>query len=167
MSEWENIQGLDGWRMKLTDVLKEAEAVAQHSDLASRLALAHRLTEFILHSSPNTPEILALDGIADQVRAGLMRLTIDERLAEISARTGELARLSKEFQAQAAATTASAGTIRLERAHRVVGALTESVQALNALRGVLETSTDDALTTSIDRVIASMQTLRSQIEGPA
>lgn len=167
MSEWENIQGVDGWRMKLTDLLKEAEAAGQQTDLASRLALANRLTEFILHSSPNTPEILALDGIADQARAGLMRLTIEERLAEISARTGELARLTKEFQAHAAAAAASAAAIRLERAHRVVGALTESVQALNELRGVLETSKDDALTKSIDRVIASMQTLRSQIEGPA
>jgi hypothetical protein len=167
MSEWENIQGMDGWRMKLSELLKEAEGAAQHGDLAARLALSSRLTEFIVHSSPNTPEILALDGIADQARAGLLRLTIEERLAEISARTADLARLTKEFQTQAAVAEASAAAIRLERTRRVVGVLTESVQVLNELRSVLETNTDAELTTRIGRLIVSIQTLRTQIERPA
>ena len=167
MSEWDNIHDLDGWRMKLSELLKEAEIAAQHGDLASRLALSSRLTEFIVHSSPNTPAMLALDGIADQARAGLLRVTIEERLAEISARTADLARLTKEVHAHTAAAEASAASIRLERARRVVGVLTESIQALNELRSVLETTTDAELTTRIGRLIASIQTLRTQIERPA
>lgn len=165
MSEWDNIHGFDGWRAKLADLLKEAEAAAHNTDLASRLALANRLTEFILHSSPNTAEIIQLDAIAESARAGLMRMTIDERLAAISARTGELARLTKEFQARTAAAEASAASIRLERAHRVVGSLTDSVRALTEFRGMLETGKDDDLAKSIERIIASIQRLRSDVEA--
>ncbi len=167
MSEWDNIQDFDGWKSKLADLVTEAEAAARNTDVEARFALSSRLTEFIIHSSPNTPEIMALDAIAERTRAGLMQLTIEERLAAISARTGELARLTKEFQAHAAAGEASAASIRLERAHRVVDSLTESVRTLKEFRSVLETGIDDDLAKSLDRIISSIQKLRSDVEAQA
>lgn len=165
MSEWDNIEGLDGWSAKLEELLEEAEQAAQRPDLESRLVLNHRFTEFIVKSTPNTPEIVALDAIAEQTRAGLMRSTIEERLEAISARTAELARLTKKFRAQAEVAQASAASIRLERARRVVDSLTESIRALKDFRGMLEAGTEDDLTKSIERVVSSIQKLRSEVEG--
>ena len=164
MNEWDNIQGLDGWKMKLAELLREAETVAQKAEIEPRLTLNARLTEFIINSSPNTPEIMALDAIAEKARAGLMRSAIEERLEVISTGTGELARLTKEFQARAASADASAASIRLERARRVVDSLTESVRAVKEFRGVLESGKDDDLAKSLDRIVSSIQKLRSDID---
>jgi len=165
MSEWDNIQGLDGWKMKLAELLREAETVAQKAEIEPRLALNARLTEFIINSSPNTPEITALDDIAEKARAGLMRSAIEERLEAISAGTGELARLTKEFLARAASAEASAASIRLERARHVVDSLTESVRAVKEFRDALGSGKDEELAKSLDRIVTSMQNLRGEIES--
>ncbi len=64
MSEWDNIEGVEGWRKKLDELLREAETAEKSQNIEDRLALSRRLTEFILESAPNTTEIKELDAIA-------------------------------------------------------------------------------------------------------
>ena len=164
MSEGDTTAGFAEWSQKLAELLKEAGAAAQQTDVTARFALSTRLTEFIINSQPNSPAIRKLDAIADQARQGLLHTIIEERLQAISAQTSELALLTKEFQAQTATNTASAASIRLERARHVVTALTDSVRTLAEFRTILETGRDDELARSLDRIISSIQKLRNEVE---
>ena len=164
MSEWDNIQGVEGWRKKLKDLLAEAEAISQNQDIQARLALSKRFVGFIINSHPSTEEIKVLDQIAEKARSGIMKSAIEDRLAAISERSGELARLTKEFQANAADAKASAASIRLTRAGEVVGTLTNTVKGLQELRGSLQAGTDAQLAQSIEKMITSIDGLQSEVK---
>jgi hypothetical protein len=164
MSEFDSINSLQGWKDKLAEILQEAEAAAKSNDDDARDKAGDRLHEFIMNSSPNTPETMALDDIAAQARKDLANQTISQRLVSIGERTVELTRLGKQFEAQASANETQAGSIRLDTVHRVVDSLTDSVRALTQLRTVLQDGKDDELAGSLDRVISSIQKLRGTIE---
>ncbi|HEB61131.1 MAG TPA: hypothetical protein ENJ06_04830 [Phycisphaeraceae bacterium] len=165
MSEWDNINSLEGWQNKLQSLLTESEAAARSDDIDERLQMNRRLTEFILHSHPNTPEILRLDRIAEQARSGLMRATIEERLAELAARTGELARLNKQLRMEAEANEAIASSIRLEKATRVVKSITETIKDLHSFADALDSEDDEDLKKSMERLVASLQRIRNEVEN--
>lgn len=165
MSEFDTITGFDAWKAKLTELLTECEAAAAQSDIGPRLAISERLTQFVLKSRPNTPEILALDDVANAARSALLRNTIEERLHALSERRGELASLTKKLAIVTEAANAAAASVRLERANKVVTSLTDAVRTLKDLRQTLEQGTDDALVAAIEKLIASMQSVRKTVEG--
>ena len=169
MNEFKDIHDFEGWRAKLEELLAEAAVAARQDDVEARFGLTQRLTQFIRSSAPNNaPDIQHLDLMAEKTVQGLLRQTIEERLAAIGERTAEIARLSEKFDAQAEAGEKAAKSIRLERAVTVVDSLTESVRALKEFRGLLESPVNgqgDPLAGSIDRVISSIQRLRTSVEG--
>ncbi|NVM23997.1 MAG: hypothetical protein HWN68_19735, partial [Desulfobacterales bacterium] len=66
MSEFNGITGFDGWSAKLKSLLEEAKLVAQQDELDKRLTMCDRLTDFVLESRPDTPEIKELDRMAKE-----------------------------------------------------------------------------------------------------
>ncbi|MBI5503653.1 MAG: hypothetical protein HY899_02555 [Deltaproteobacteria bacterium] len=165
MSEFDAIGDFDGWKAKLAELLAACEAAAAQNDIGPRLAVSDRLTQFVLKSRPNTPEILALDDIANASRTALLFNTIDERLRSLSERSGELASLTKKLAVVTEAANAAASSVRLERANEVVATLTDAVRTLKDLRQSLDGGTDEELIASIEKLIASMQSVRETVEG--
>ena len=164
MSEWDDIEGVEGWTKKLNELLGEAEAMAKNQNMEDRLALSRRLTDFILQSGPHTPEIKELDEIAGETAKGLMLGSIDDRLKSIRAASVEYAKLTKQFETQAGAASAAAGSIRLDRIRRVTTSLTDSINAVKELRTGLTEGEDDELATRLDRAMKSLQDFRNSIE---
>jgi hypothetical protein len=165
MSEFEGIEGVDGWSTKLTVLLKEAQATAQQVELDPRLAISNRLIEFMVNSSPNSPEILALDRIANEACKDLLRKTIEDRLQSLGSRQADVVALTKKVQVATEESQASAASIRLERTRKVIAGLTDSIQRLNEFKSVLREGADEKLSDSVAKLIASAQKLRSQIES--
>jgi hypothetical protein len=93
-----------------------------------------------------------------------MRQTREERLAALTARTTELAKLAKAIEGHADAASASADSIRLTRVREVVTTLTKSVDALSQFRGALDANDPAGLATSVDDLLDRIQELRSVIE---
>jgi hypothetical protein len=167
MSEWDDIRGFEGWKKKLGELLAEAATAGKCEDVEPRFKLCQRLNEFVVRSGPNDEQIRALDKIAAAVASDLMRLTIEERLKALVERNTELARLAKEFQAQADAAASAAGAIRLEKARKVVLTLTDTVSAIKEFGNALEEEKDADLAARLDRAMKSIQDLRSLIEREA
>jgi hypothetical protein len=165
MSELDNIHGVDGWTDKLQELLKEAEKAAQSTDLQVRLKVSSRLTDFILNSGPNVDEIMALDRVAEKARAGLLRTTIEERIISISARTGELARLTKEFKARAEAADASAASFRLEKSKKAIDSLTSTIQSLKELEASFEDGNNVKVVDQVTKAVETIQKLRNDVEA--
>lgn len=165
MSEWDNIEGVNGWAKKLQDLLKEAEQAAQNPDFLVRHKISSRLTEFILKSGPNVPEIVALDTVANKARASLLRTTIEERLVSLSARTGELARLMKEFQASAAAGEQEADSIRLAKTKTAIDSMTSTIQVLKELENMFADGEHLLVTDQLKKAIQTIQKLRNDVEA--
>lgn len=165
MSEFDAICDFDGWKTKLAELLTACEAAAAQDGIGPRLAVSERLTQFVLKSRPNTPEILALDDIANTARTALLNNTIDERLHALSERRGELASLTKKLAVVTEAANEAAASVRLARANKVVATLTDAVRTLKDLRQSLQGGTDDQLIASIEKLIASIQSVRGTVEG--
>ncbi len=164
MSEWDHIEGFQQWSDKLGELLGAAREAARNPDSEARFAVSDRLTQFILNSYPNDEAIKALDEIAARASQDLMLGVLDARLMEIVGRTAEWHQVTKQFSAQAAALGAQAASIRLEKAHRVAQALTESVHRLQDLRTSLGDADDPELVRTVTRAVDTLQKLRAQIE---
>jgi hypothetical protein len=164
MSEWDSIEGVAGWRDKLAQLLDEAKRAVKNQDRDARFGVAERLNEFIAMSRPQTPEIQRLDDLAAGSAVALMQQTIDEQLAALTARSAELAKLTKELNSQAATAAASAESIRLTRVREVVSTLTRSVEALNEFRAALDAHDPATLGASVEDLLGRIQDLRNAIE---
>ncbi len=167
MSEWDDIRDFEGWKQKLGELLAEAAAACKSEDVEPRFKLCQRLNDFVLQSGPNDEKIRALDKIASAAASDLMRLTIEERLKAMVERNTELARLTKEFEAQAKVADQEAGAIRLEKARKAVFSLTDAVGAIKELGSALDEEKDADLAARLDRALKSIQDLRSLIEREA
>ena len=77
MSEWSNIEGLEGWSKKLGELLEDAAKASQSENFDSRLKENRLLMQFTIESWPNTPEMKQLDEIAYEAAVGLMKQTIE------------------------------------------------------------------------------------------
>ncbi len=164
MSEFDGLEGVEEWRAKLMELLDAAEDAAEQEDWPPRREASKRLKQFILRSSPNTAEILALDRIATEARTDLLLATIDERLASIANRQAELVRLSKSMAEVTEASLESAASIRLERARRVVDSLTGTIERLREFKSTLEAGTAEDVPANIDALIESIRDLRGRID---
>jgi hypothetical protein len=163
MSEFDAIEGVDGWRRKLEALLREAEQAAR--DEERRFEIAARLREFVRNSGPQVPDIARLDDIASATVRALMNQTIDARLAELADRSVELARLAKAIDAVAVDAAAAGDSIRLVRTRAVIDSLTRSVEAVTALRAIIDGQTDRDLVAQVEAGLAALQELRSTVEG--
>ena len=163
MSEFDTIDSVDGWRRKLEELLREAEQAAR--DEERRFAVAARLREFVRNSGPQVDAIVRLDDVAAGTVRALMGRTIDERLAELASRSVELARLSKTIEATAADAGAAAGSILLVRTRAVVDSLTRSVEAVTALRAIIDSGGAADLVAQVEAGLAALQELRGAVES--
>jgi hypothetical protein len=163
MSEFDTIDSVDGWRRKLEELLREAEQAAR--DEERRFAVAARLREFVRNSGPQVDAIVRLDDVAAGTVRALMSRTIDERLAELASRSVELARLSKTIEATAADAGAAAGSILLVRTRAVVDSLTRSVEAVTALRAIIDSGGEADLVAQVEAGLAALQELRGAVES--
>lgn len=164
MSEWNNIDGVEGWSKKLGELLAEARNVGQDDDLDARLELNDRLMQFIIHSYPNTEEIKALDSVAAQTASALLLDSIDKRLSAISQRTGTYVQINKELRSAAEVNVAQAESIRLKGATDLIDSATKTIEAARTLKSSLTSkAADKKLDQKIDGAVTAIEELRKSV----
>ena len=177
-TEFDKIKNLAGWRAKLDELLAAARDAAKIDDLDQRLEVADRLTAFIINnppvlsSDPSTLEYDDMDRVAKEAHDGLLLATIQERVAVIMSKTAELAALRKKIEGRSAANRKAAESIQLEKVRRVVDATTEAVSAMTDLKKQIDSAQENglqneemlALGQKLETLIASIQTVRSEVE---
>lgn len=102
------IRTAEQWRAELAQLLDRAEVAAGARDEAAMAALADDLGRFVLQSSPNTPEILALDDLAIRARRELSRRLLEGPLSRIEGRSVEFVALAKQLEATGRSARAAA-----------------------------------------------------------
>ena len=164
MNEFEGIEEVKGWSEKLKSMLAEAKEITQNDELEERLKMSNRLTAFILESRPNTDEILELDKIAEKTATGLLMETIEKRLADITARTAEYQRLTKQFKVIADENQAAADSIRLKNIITTVDSATETINAAKELKKSLKDNAKDKnVAKLVDETIIAIEKFRSAV----
>jgi hypothetical protein len=167
MSEFDGIGDVAGWRDKLAELIEEAKRAAKSGDDDARMSVAERMNLFIENSRPQSPEINQMDDLAGKTALALMKQTVDERMAELTVRSTELAKLTKALDAQADAASASADSIRLTKTREVVSMLTRSVDALNQFRAAVAADDTPELAKSVEDLLTRIQEVRNAIENAA
>lgn len=165
MTEFTGIEGIPGWRKKLKELLKDAEKAAESDNSNERRRQARRLAQFVTNSRPNTGEIAVMDEIAMKTARDLSKQNMDERVASIVARTAEYAKLEKDLNAQADANNETAKALRLEVAHKTVGALTETMTLLKELRTSLKGEGETTLLKRLDKLSGDLKDFRDKLES--
>lgn len=166
-TEWDGIEGVEGWRAKLESLLREAEALPANANVQTRLKMNRRLTDFQLRSTPNSDDILELDAIAEAARAAVIKAGIDERLEGLAEGSAALARFTKQLRQRAASLEADARSLRFERADKAVQSLTDTIRTVRDLIDTLDAAAEDDLVKKSERLITTLQNFRSEIERPA
>ena len=164
------------WRDTLGDLLDAAGDMAQNGDFAARMKAAADLQKFIIDNpasrpdEPETAEFDEMDKIARQAHDALLLGLVEDRVTGIMSQTAELAALTKKIQSQTAANEQAAKSIKLEKARKVVVAVTDTVSAMQDLKTQLETlsATEESaadLAKSLGKAIGTLQDLRAQVES--
>jgi hypothetical protein len=172
-TEFDKINDLPGWRAKLDELIAAAREAMQDDDLDKRMAIANRLTDFIVYNPPALPEDLStaeyeeMDRVAKGIHDALLLATIRERVAAIMSTTAELAAYRKKIEGRpTAAATASA------KVRRVVNASTAAIAAMADLKKEIERAASGrapdpkmtALGTQLAALIDAVQTFRNEVE---
>lgn len=164
MSEFSNINDLQGWTEKLGELLAVAREAAHQKELQPRLDINERLMQFVENSFPNSPDISSLDEIATRTASALLSQTIEERLQSITERTGEFQRLGKQIAAVAEENAAKADSIRLKAVTTFIDSTTQVVESARALQASLKSdAADKKLSEKIEETIAAIEALRSSV----
>ena len=163
-NEFAGIRDVAGWTAKLNELLTAAEKASSRNDDDARIAVAKRLNQFVLESSPNTDDILALDELATNAARELSTSVAADAVDRIVARTAALRAITKQLDAVATKADEAAASIRLTRAHRVVDAFTEAVRAIDSLDGVLDSGSDDQLRKRLTRLAGALRDLRAEVD---
>ena len=166
-SEFDKIKDLEGWQAKLKELLAAAEKASTKNDDDVRITVAGRLNDFVLASSPNTEEIIALDQLATKAASELSLAAVGDAVDRIAARTARLRAITKQLDAVTAKAEQAAASLRLEKAHRVIDAFTEAVRAVDDLDKVLEDGTDDHLRKRLEKLTTSLVDLRDELDETA
>jgi hypothetical protein len=164
MSEFDDINGFDGWRKKLDELLGEARSAAESNDETALLAVADRLTQFTIESWPDTTEIKALDQVAGDTATRLRKQGIEGKLDAIAARTAEVEKLAKDFDQAAQVNTDKADSIRLKRVREVIDTATSAVTTLTRFRDTLKSGDDAALIAEVNTILAGLDSLRKRVD---
>jgi uncharacterized membrane protein YccC len=163
-TEFDKIKDFAGWKAKLDELLAAGEKASMRDDDDARLDVAKRLNQFVLKSSPNTDDMLALDDLATEAARVLSGAVVAEAVESISSRTAALRFITKRLDAAAVKAERAAATIRLEKAHRVIDALTEAVRAVDDLDMVLTEGTDEQLSKRLTKLTDAMRDLRTELD---
>jgi hypothetical protein len=129
--------------------------------------MGRRFTGFILNSWPNTPEVLALDAIAERARSALLQATIEDRLQQLAAGTADLQRASAGLRSVAGMLDADASRFGLKRVECVIRTVTESIQAIRQLVESLDTTRNSELVSQAERIIDSLQSFEHDVRSSA
>jgi hypothetical protein len=164
MSEWDKIKGFEGWSAKLRELLAAGAKISASNDLQERLDLSQRFTDFIVNSEGDA-DIARLDEIARKACADLLQAGINDRLTAMAGQSSDLAILVKTLGTQTDKNEAAAASIRLDKLHNTASALTDAVRSVNELRAVLKDGEDDQLITKLVKLVDSLQSVRSAVEG--
>jgi len=95
-TEFDNLTTISDWSTKLAELLSASRAAAEQPD-DSRLVVARRLTDFIAHSYPATPEIHRLDELASAAARALAEEVSKGAIDRIASRTALLEILAGEL----------------------------------------------------------------------
>jgi hypothetical protein len=164
MSEFDGIAGTEGWSTKLRGLLDEAQEIARGGHLDQRIGISRRLTEFIVRSRPDTPEIEALDALAQATARALLLESIEGRLKALAGRTSEYGRLTKGIRAEARRNEEAADSLRFEGILGALASATTLIERLKRLKGALEHDGPEAdIAALIDRTVAALETLFARI----
>ena len=165
MTDFGDIRGFHAWKNKLEELLVEAERLGEEDDFEARQALAASFVDFIVGSTPNTPEILSLDRIANQARKSILTSAIDNRLQSLADRRQELLLLTKEVAVASDAAKDAASSLRLERAREVVTSLTATIRSVKEFKEALKDGEDVSLAQPLEKLVESLKQTRDTIEN--
>ena len=167
MTEFSGLTTYAEWNAKLRELLKAAEEATRKDDDDARLSVATRLNRFVLESAPNSPEIVALDDLALDAARALSTEMVGVAVDRIGARTATLRSIAKQLDVVAGEAQDAAASLRLEKVHRVVDALTDAMRAVDDLEQVLQRGTDEELRTRLTALTDAMRRIRDSIDRPA
>lgn len=165
--EFDDIRDYPGWKAKLKQLLAEAEKASRKDDDAARLAVVARLNRFVLESSPNTPQILALDGLAGSAARELSVAVAAGAADRIAARTASVRSIAKTLNAVSGEAERTAAAIKLARASRVIEALSASLRLVGDLDRLLDDGSDEELRRRLGKLAEAMRDLRNDVEEAA
>lgn len=153
------------WKDRLTELLHRAAGVAEGGDDAAAREIRAELRQFIADSRPNTPEIRALDKIANEAGDALAQSSVDARIAALAARTRDLAGLGKQLEAAAESVSADARSLRLERERKAALSLSDAIASLKDLKASLEDGVDGETLGKVSGLVSAMQKFRESLES--
>ncbi|HEX8877584.1 MAG TPA: hypothetical protein VF777_12610 [Phycisphaerales bacterium] len=161
-NEFAGITGYSGWKTKLDQLLAIATTASQGGTPAQRRKIAERLIEFAMQS-PDRDGIPELDTIALDASRTILLDNIAGAVDSIAARTASIVAMTKQLGEIGRAAEEQASSIRLERARRMVDAMTEIVRAADDLDSVL-TDDDKVLRAKIKKIADALLDLRGEVE---
>lgn len=161
-NEFAGITGYNGWKAKLDQLLALAATASEGGTPAQRRKIADRLTDFAMES-PDSDGVPDLDKIALEASRTILLDNIIGAVNAIAARTAAIVAMGKRLGEIGRAAEEAASSIRLERAHRVVDALTEVVRAADELDTVM-TDDDEVLRKKIKKIAVASLELRGEVE---
>lgn len=97
-TEFDSLSTVSAWSAKLAELLEAARAATEEGDEA-RLAAARRLTDFVAHSHPASPDIQRLDQVAAFAARALAERIAHDAVDRIASRTAMLDSCSAELRA--------------------------------------------------------------------
>jgi len=97
-TEFDTLTSLSDWSSKLAELLSASRAAAEQP-VDIRLAVARRLTDFVAHSHPATPEFHRLDELASAAARALAEHVAADAVERIASRTALLEILAGELTA--------------------------------------------------------------------
>jgi hypothetical protein len=156
--DWDSLDTFDDWSGALDQILKQARAALQSSDEQQRADVQQSLADYIA----NSPNRIAaqLDVIARQTMDDLLNTAISDALANLAARSADLAMHAKTIADIADSADAKASSIRLAKARDVVDATTSTIQSLTGLRQTLGDGADDKVVADkIDKAVKAIHDL--------
>jgi hypothetical protein len=161
---WDALDTYDSWKDTLESLLDQAKSASASNNQTELIAISNALNTFVKKSFPNTPEIMALDEIAVQASQAMSEEVADAALMQISARTTRLTALAKHIERLASVAADDAASIRLEKAHAAVDALTHAMRTIDGLDDAFAEASDDELRAKIKDLATAMKKIRDAIE---
>lgn len=164
---WDALDSYDDWKSTLESLLDQSKSASDANDDAELLAISNALNTFVRKSFPNTPEIMALDNVAVQASQAMSEQVADAAVLQITARTTQLAALSKQLTQLAQAAAEDAALFRLEKAHAAVDALTQAMRTIDGLDEAFTEDSDEELRAKIKELATTLKKMRDAIEKKA
>lgn len=164
---WDALDAYDSWKDTLETLLDQAKSASAENDQTELIAISNALNTFVKKSFPNTPEIMALDEVAVQASQAMSEQVADAAVMQISARTTQLTALAKHLEHLATVAADEAASIRLEKAHAAVDALTHAMRTIDGLDDAFTEASDEELRAKIKDLASTMKKMRDAIEKKA